>query len=467
MGKQCRALPNSPASAGRLVLRVYWPAPRRWRWPIRIPRPTRATHGSKRWRPRFNSSRPITSDCKPKTTNCSPRPRSWKSEITALRVAHPTQAQASQAQSHPPMTYASEAREPASKAKPDDGSLTWHGITLYGTFDVGVGWVSHGLPENGYNYEGESWSTGTATNPSSSSRLTTSPQTGLGIRGKEDFAPGWFGVFNASTGINPQSGQLANMAAHQHQATTACRGRAIRSPATARAPAALQRRALRRHVASDMFGTLTFGRQRALGTDAMLHYDPAGGAYAFSFIGYNGLMAGGGDTQDTRWDERPEVSPHLGPVHFGAMYKFADGSGGCYSASAGWTAATCTPEAAAQHRPMASISAAATAVSQPTSSSSTSTRRSAWSIRCWGPRACRRPINRRPTASIPNPINGANLIATDQHRIRHRHRQHGCHGRGQIRLETVQVLRRLRVHPLRTTRPIRSASAPQPRAAIC
>jgi len=28
------------------------------------------------------------------------------------------------------------------------------------------------------------------------------------------------------------------------------------------------------------------------------------------------------------------------------MYKFADGSAGCYSASATWTAATCTPEAA-------------------------------------------------------------------------------------------------------------------------
>ena len=28
------------------------------------------------------------------------------------------------------------------------------------------------------------------------------------------------------------------------------------------------------------------------------------------------------------------------------MYKFADGSGGCYSASASWTAATCTPESA-------------------------------------------------------------------------------------------------------------------------
>ncbi len=26
------------------------------------------------------------------------------------------------------------------------------------------------------------------------------------------------------------------------------------------------------------------------------------------------------------------------------MYKFADGTGGCYSASSTWTAATCTPE---------------------------------------------------------------------------------------------------------------------------
>src|SRR5580704_17294250 len=37
-----------------------------------------------------------------------------------------------------------------------DCPLTWHGITLYGTYDIGVGWVSHGLPVSPYNYEGES-----------------------------------------------------------------------------------------------------------------------------------------------------------------------------------------------------------------------------------------------------------------------------------------------------------------------
>jgi hypothetical protein len=59
----------------------------------------------------------------------------------------------------------------------------------------------------------------------------------------------------------------------------------------------------------------------------MLAYDPAGGAYSFSYIGYNGTMAGGGDTEDTRWDEAMKYRLTYGPVHFGAMYKFADGSG--------------------------------------------------------------------------------------------------------------------------------------------
>ena len=37
-----------------------------------------------------------------------------------------------------------------------DCTLTWHGITLYGAYDIGLGYVTHGLPVSGYNYEGES-----------------------------------------------------------------------------------------------------------------------------------------------------------------------------------------------------------------------------------------------------------------------------------------------------------------------
>jgi predicted porin len=226
-----------------------------------------------------------------------------------------------------------------------DCTLTWHGITLYGAYDVGGGYVSHGLPENGYNYEGASL----VNRNGYEHRFLVAPnnlqQTGLGIRGKEEFQPGWAVVFNASTGINPQSGLLANASATQ----TANNG----LPRTSYSYVIDGARAGQPFndefyggVASEQFGTLTFGRQRSLGTDAMLIYDPAGGAYAFSYIGYNGTMAGGGDTENSRWDSALKYRLSYGAFHFGLMYKFADGSGGCYSASATWTAATCTPVSA-------------------------------------------------------------------------------------------------------------------------
>src|SRR6202158_1201961 len=78
--------------------------------------------------------------------------------------------------------------------------LTWHGITIYGAYDVGVGWVSHGLPENGYNYAGESL----VKRNGNHSQFLIAPnnlsQTGLGIKGRIEFMDDWFAVFNASTG---------------------------------------------------------------------------------------------------------------------------------------------------------------------------------------------------------------------------------------------------------------------------
>jgi predicted porin len=226
-----------------------------------------------------------------------------------------------------------------------DCALTFHGVTLYGAYDVGAGYVSHGLPENGANFEGESL----INRNGYEHRFVVAPnnlqQTGLGIRGREEFFHGWSVVFNASTGINPQSGLLANASTTNTQNNGLPRGSYSIAIDGSRAGQAFNDE-FYGGVSSETFGTLTFGRQRALGTDAMLLYDPAGGAYAFSYIGYNGTMAGGGDTEDARWDDALKYRLTYGPVHFGAMYKFADGSGGCYSASAGFTAATCTPEQA-------------------------------------------------------------------------------------------------------------------------
>ncbi len=226
-----------------------------------------------------------------------------------------------------------------------DCALTWHGITLYGSYDVGVGWVSHGLPENGYNYEGESL----VNRNGYEHRFLIAPnnlqQTGFGVRGKIGFAPGWSAVFNASTGINPQSGLLANASKTDIINNGLPRSSYSEAIDGARAGQPLNDEYYG-GVSSENFGTLTFGRERSLGTDVMLLYDPAGGSYAFSYIGYNGTMAGGGDTENSRWDSAMKYRVNLGPAHLAAMYKFADGNGGCFSASANWTAATCTPETA-------------------------------------------------------------------------------------------------------------------------
>jgi predicted porin len=224
-----------------------------------------------------------------------------------------------------------------------DCSLTWHGITLYGAYDVGVGWVSHGMPTSPYNYEGESLINRNGNHSQWLIAPNNLQQTGVGIRGKEEFLHGWYGVFNASTGINPQSGQLASA-----PATMAANAGLPRGSYSATIDGSRGGQLINDEfyggISSDHYGTLTLGRQRALGTDVMLVYDPAGGGYAFSYIGYNGTMAGGGDTQDARWDNALKYRLIYGPVHFGAMYKFADGSGGCYSDSTTWTAASCTPE---------------------------------------------------------------------------------------------------------------------------
>jgi predicted porin len=226
-----------------------------------------------------------------------------------------------------------------------DCSLTWHGITVYGAYDIGVGYVTHGLPVNGYNYEGESL----VNRNGYQSRFVVAPnnlqQTGLGVRGKVEFLPGWSVVFNASTGINPNSGLLANASATQTVNNGLPRASYSYAIDGARAGQPFNDEYYG-GVSSKLFGTLTFGRQRSLGTDAMLLYDPAGGGYAFSYIGYNGTMAGGGDTEDSRWDDALKYRFAYGPVHFGAMYKFANGSAGCFSATAGWSAATCTAQSA-------------------------------------------------------------------------------------------------------------------------
>ena len=76
-------------------------------------------------------------------------------------------------------------------------------------------------------------------------------------------------MFNASTGINPNSGQLANASATDITNNGLPRASYSEAIDGARAGQPFNDE-FYGGISSTHFGTLTFGRQRALGTDAML-----------------------------------------------------------------------------------------------------------------------------------------------------------------------------------------------------
>ncbi len=216
-----------------------------------------------------------------------------------------------------------------------EGPLTFCGITVFGTFDAGIGWASHGAPVNSDLYFGN-----VAVNKANRNGYfgivpSGLSQTTLGIKGEEELLPGLAGIFYASTGINPQSGQLANapgslrdnnglpLAAQSLNADGTRGGQPFNDQ-------------LYVGLSSKTFGELTFGRQKSLTNEVMVgKYDPAGGAYNYSLIGLSGTpVAGGGFTDDGRIDDVVKYKvafPFFGAgigAHFGAMYKFASGSAG-------------------------------------------------------------------------------------------------------------------------------------------
>jgi hypothetical protein len=96
-------------------------------------------------------------------------------------------------------------------ADPDDCPLAWNGIGLYGRFDYGAGYESHGVPFNG-NYPN-----GVETLISKNSngpRYTIVPnglgQSHVGINGVEPIVSDWSLVFKFENGFDPYTLQRAN-----------------------------------------------------------------------------------------------------------------------------------------------------------------------------------------------------------------------------------------------------------------
>jgi predicted porin len=207
-----------------------------------------------------------------------------------------------------------------------DDSLTWFGITLYGTLDVGYTYQNRGTALNDYFPTGLQYLIQPSNNRSISSVSENGlSQSKIGLRGTREFLQGWSGIFKLETGVNPLSGNISDAL----KAITQNNGVPLVNRTTqgdsSRAGQPFQGAAYA-GVSSPVYGTLTFGRQNGLLFDNVLKYDPLAGSYAFSVIGYSGAAGGSGDTQDARLDNSVKYVDQIGWVRVGAQFQSGAGT---------------------------------------------------------------------------------------------------------------------------------------------
>ena len=204
----------------------------------------------------------------------------------------------------------------------DNDALTWNGITLYGVYDIGIAYQTHGTPLSNVWMVGLEYFIQKNSNKSITSVAPNGlSQSRIGIKGSEPIADGLSFVFNLDSGFDPQSGHLADAPkslTHNNGVPLANQTSAGDSSLAGQ----LFNRSAYAGFSSANYGTLTLGRQNTLLLDNILAYDPMSGPYAFSVIGLSGTTAGMGDTQDARLDNSVKYFYKSGALHGGALYQF-------------------------------------------------------------------------------------------------------------------------------------------------
>ena len=212
-------------------------------------------------------------------------------------------------------------------AAPADDSLTWHGITLYGTIDIGLQYESHGAAFSDY-YTPASTNIIQKTGHESVFGATgiNLSQTKIGLRGLEPIVGDWSGVFALETWFNPQAGVLADSLKSLTLNNGLSPGQQSTNNDGASAGQIFQIADV--GLSSKTFGTVTFGRQQNLVADGVNALDPNQASPAFSLLGASGAYAGAGSTEDKRVDSVLKYRVGFADtIHLGLLYKFNQSNG--------------------------------------------------------------------------------------------------------------------------------------------
>jgi predicted porin len=188
-------------------------------------------------------------------------------------------------------------------SSPADCPLSYWGVTFYGQVDVGGGYETNATK---FNKDGTQGVGELIQKAGHGGAWQWTPnglsQSNIGVKWKEQAAYDTYFIGDVNFGFDPYSLRFAdgprslvdNNNLPLYQQSVASDSSRTYGPINTRAYAGFSNKT---------WGTITYGRQYAFSTDNDNAYDPLGGAYAFSLIGWSSTLGAGlGDTELARFN---------------------------------------------------------------------------------------------------------------------------------------------------------------------
>ncbi len=260
--------------------------------------------------------------------------------------------------------------------------LSWGGVTLYGTIDLGYAYQNHGAPLGGsfpQTLEYNLWSSKNANKEISSLAASALQRSSIGLQVEEDVGAGWRAIGRIDTAFNPLSGELSDGPASLLRNFGVPLANQSANGDSNRAGQILNGTAYA-GVSNAAYGTLTVGRQETLQGEVLRAYDPQRLAYAFSLLGWSSSFAAAGGGEAARWNNSVKYTYSYGPLHAGGHYTNGGADtaifGGAYGFNVGGSYRGFSLDAVYQ-KEMSVVSAAA---ASPTTLKATISDNQSWSV---------------------------------------------------------------------------------------
>ena len=206
---------------------------------------------------------------------------------------------------------------------PIPDNLSWQGVTIYGTVDVGYAYQTHGAPLGGAFYPGLEYNLNGSRNANrtiSTLAENALEQSKIGVKVEEAVGYGFLAIGKLETAFDPLSGEIADACASMIRNNGKLYQDQNANSDGSRCGQAFNGSAYG-GISNPIYGTLTVGRQQSLEVDAVSSYDPMGLAPGVDLLGYSGGTSGGiGSTETARWDNSVKYVFVYGPAHAAAMY---------------------------------------------------------------------------------------------------------------------------------------------------